>query len=171
MKQTIFVMLIIMIEERGFRATAEKEEVISNILQIVSGIFRQVLPLAHQELLEMDLTAPQLKVVLLLFMNGSVRMSELASALGVSMATATGIVDRLVERELVARENQKSDRRVVMCSLTPEGRDLTTRLWRSSEERAREILRAVDLARLRAIDGALAEFRSVAAAGESSARE
>ena len=83
----------------------EKDEVVDRILQGVSDIFREVLPLAHKELLEMDLTAPQLKVVLLLYLYGSTRMSELAGSLGVTLATATGITDRLVERGLLTREN------------------------------------------------------------------
>ena len=55
-------------------------------------------------------------------------MSELAGSLGVSLVTATGIVDRLVERALVTRENQKEDRRVVMCRLSEHGQEMTDQL-------------------------------------------
>src|SRR4029078_2511418 len=49
------------------------------------------------------------------------RMSELAGALGVSMSTASGLVDRLVESHLVARHTDATDRRQVLVSLTADG--------------------------------------------------
>ena len=42
----------------------EKSEMIDRILGQVEGAFRELLPMAHQELLDLDLTTPQLKVVL-----------------------------------------------------------------------------------------------------------
>jgi DNA-binding MarR family transcriptional regulator len=141
--------------ETGDRRMTEKDEVVDRILQGISDIFREVLPLAHKELLEMDLTAPQLKVVLLLYLYGPTRMSELAGSLWVTLATATGIVDRLVERELVTRENQLNDRRVVMCRLSENGLDMTDRLWKTSREKARQLLSGMDLSRLHLIDEAL----------------
>jgi DNA-binding MarR family transcriptional regulator len=139
----------------------EKDEVVDRILQGVSDIFREVLPLAHKELLEMDLTAPQLKVVLLLYLYDSTRMSELAGSLGVTLATATGIMDRLVERGLVSRENLKDDRRVVMCRLTEQGMEVTDNLWKTSREKARQLLSGMQLSRLKMIDEALGDMIAV----------
>ncbi|MCX6006069.1 MAG: MarR family transcriptional regulator [Chloroflexi bacterium] len=141
----------------------EKDEVVDRILQGISDIFREVLPLAHKELLEMDLTAPQLKVVLLLYLYGSKRMSELAGSLGVTLATATGIMDRLVERGLVSRENLKDDRRVVMCRLSEQGMEMTDNLWKTSREKARELLSGMELSRLKMIDEALGDMIAVSA--------
>jgi len=143
---------------------AEKDEVIDRILREIAGIFREVLPLAHKELLEMDLTAPQLKVVLLLYLYGSTRMSELAGSLGVTLATATGIVDRLVERGLIVRESQPDDRRVVMCRLSDKGQAQTDDLWKTSREKARQLLSTMEFSRLRMIDEALGSLRSAGAA-------
>ena len=81
------------------------------------------------EWLQLDLTMPQLKVVLLLYLNGPSRMSEIASALDVSLATASGVADRLVERKIVLRENQPDDRRVVLCRLSEDGEKLIVGLW------------------------------------------
>jgi DNA-binding MarR family transcriptional regulator len=142
---------------------AEKDEVIERILGEVAGIFRELLPLAHKELLEMDLTAPQLKVILLLYLYGHTRMSELAGSLGVTLATATGIVDRLVEKELVLRESQPDDRRVVMCRLSAKGIEQTDRLWKTSREKARQLLATMDLSRLKMIDEALGSLRPAVA--------
>jgi DNA-binding MarR family transcriptional regulator len=144
---------------------SEKDEVIERILHCIAGIFREVLPLAHKELLEMDLTAPQLKVVLLLYLYGPTRMSELAGSLGVTLATATGIVERLVERKLVIREGQPDDRRVVMCRLSARGLDQTDKLWKTSREKARQLLFTMELSSLQMIDEALGSLRPPVTSG------
>ena len=136
----------------------EKSEMIDRILGQVEGAFRELLPRAHQELLDLDLTTPQLKVVLLLYLNGSARMSDLASSLGVSLATATGIIDRLVDRDIVERENSREDRRVVVCRLSKKGLELTDRLYTSGRERARQLLQGLDEDKLSKLDEALASL-------------
>jgi len=136
----------------------EKSEMIDRILGQVEGVFRELLPRAHQELLDLALTTPQLKVVLLLYLNGSARMSDLASSLGVTLATATGIVDRLVDRDIVKRENSREDRRVVVCRLSAIGQELTDRLYTSGRERARQLLLGLDEDKLSKLDEALASL-------------
>lgn len=53
-----------------------------------------------------------------------VTMGRLAQGMSVPMSTATGIVDRLVRKNLVQRDRSEDDRRVVTVSLTPGGRDI-----------------------------------------------
>jgi len=138
----------------------EKNEMIDRILGQVEGAFRELLPRAHQELLDLDLTTPQLKVVLLLYLNRSARMSDLAASLGVTLATATGIIDRLVDRDIVERENSREDRRVVVCRLSAKGQELTDKLYTSGRERARNLLQGLDEEKLRKLDEALASLSS-----------
>ena len=134
---------------------SQKRELIERILQLGERAFRELLPILPTEWLRLDLTMSQLKVVLLLFMNGPTRMSEIASALDVSMATATGVVDRLVEREIVLRENQPEDRRVVLCRLSDRGEKLIGGLWQLARDRARELLGATEPSKLHLINEAL----------------
>lgn len=51
-------------------------------------------------------------------------MSAIAQARGVSRATATGMVDRLVGRGLVERFAAPNNRKVILVRLTPEGKRL-----------------------------------------------
>jgi len=48
-------------------------------------------------------------------------MREVAEFLQVPMSTATGIVDKLIEKGLVIRDYSAEDRRIVMISLSEEG--------------------------------------------------
>jgi DNA-binding MarR family transcriptional regulator len=120
-----------------------KEDLIESILQLTDRAFRQLLPMVPKEWLRLDLTMPQLKVVLLLFISGPSRMSDIASALGVSLATATGVVDRLVERDILTRESDPGDRRVVLCRLSEKGEELMSGLWQLSRDQAGELMRSL----------------------------
>lgn len=133
----------------------QKGELVEHVLELGARIFRELLPTIPKELLQFDLTMPQLKVVLLLFLNGPMRMSDLASGLSVSMATATGVVDRLVERDILFRESDPKDRRVVLCRLSEKGQALTDVLWQSARNRTRELLMAITIPRLKLINEAL----------------
>jgi DNA-binding MarR family transcriptional regulator len=82
-------------------------------------------------------------------------MSVIASALGVSLATATGVVDRLVERDMVGRESDPSDRRVVLCRLSDKGEKLITGLWQKASERVIIMFNTLDRQKLQLIKDAL----------------
>ncbi|MDY6893454.1 MAG: MarR family transcriptional regulator [Chloroflexota bacterium] len=127
---------------------SQKEELVEKTLQLSDKAFQELIPILPKEWLKLDLTMPQLKVVLLLFQEGPLRMSVIASELGVSLATATGIIDRLVERDIVFREDDPDDRRVVLCHLSDKGENLISGLWHLSRERTRDLLEAMDLQQL-----------------------
>jgi DNA-binding MarR family transcriptional regulator len=122
----------------------DKEKLIQSTLQLADRGFRELFPFLPKEWLALDLTAGQLRALLLLYTNGPTRMSDISSALGVSMATATGIIDRMVERGIVVRESDPNDRRIVLCRVSPEGEKLVSGLWRSWSEQAKVMLRSLD---------------------------
>ena len=75
-----------------------------------------------------------LNVLMILEMDGSVSMSQLASSLDVSVASMTGIVDRMEQRGLVERRRDDADRRIVLVDPTEAGRDI----FREIDRRRRE---------------------------------
>lgn len=128
---------------------------IERILEVSDSIFKRLLPTVPREILDLDLTTPQMKVVLLLFLNGPTNMSALASELGVSLATTTGVVDRLVGRSMLTRDELREDRRVVLCRLSDEGHAVVNRVWTSARGRLRDMLQAVPTSKLALIEEAL----------------
>ena len=132
-----------------------KEDLIEDILQLTDKLFRQLLPTLPMEWIHLDLTMSQLKVFVLLFITGHSRMSDIASELGVSLATATGVVDRLVERNLLIRNGDPDDRRVVLCQLSDEGEKLIRDLWQLSQKQAGDLMSALDTPQLLLISKAL----------------
>ena len=64
------------------------------------------------------------KVIRVLGLQGPCIMREIADPLGLALSTATGVVDRLVKKNLVHRERSDEDRRIVKVNLTTEGTEI-----------------------------------------------
>ena len=102
--------------------------------------------------LELNMSTPQLKALLLISDEEAIRMRELARKLGGSFSNATVLVDRLVDRGLVERLPDPDDRRVVLVRATGEGQALIEQLvtsWRALSESVLDVMDAEDLAALR----------------------
>ena len=134
----------------------DRPELIESILKTGDKLFRKLLPaIPRKGLLELDVTMPQLKIMLLLFINGPMRMGALAADLQVTLATVTGLIDRLVEKGMVAREGQPDDRRVVLCRLSEEGQKTVSRIWETARGNSQKLLENLDTGTLQTLAGVL----------------
>jgi DNA-binding MarR family transcriptional regulator len=70
---------------------------------------------------EPALSVPQFRVLAFLSLHAGASLSEVAEHLGVTRATASTNVDRLVQRGLVDRTDHPHQRRQVVLKLTPTG--------------------------------------------------
>jgi DNA-binding MarR family transcriptional regulator len=68
-----------------------------------------------------SLSIIHLHVLTILEASGPLSMGKVAEALDVSVASATGIVDRMEQRGLIERHAQPGDRRIVIVQPTPAG--------------------------------------------------
>jgi DNA-binding MarR family transcriptional regulator len=89
-------------------------------------------PAAHEQpwvsWMDLDLTMPQFKLLLLIASRNGARVGDLAQRLGVTPPTVTTLLDRLEDQTLVRREDDPIDRRLVIARLTAHGRRLLQRL-------------------------------------------
>lgn len=74
------------------------------------------------------LSLPQIKALGHLSHHGRRSVGEIAHGLGVSLPSASDVVDRLVERGLAERGANPADRRQVLVWLTPEAERFKTEL-------------------------------------------
>jgi len=72
-------------------------------------------------------TLAQLRLLKMVSRTHAGTVTDVAAFLGVSNAAASKAVDRLVKRNLVRRDESKSDRRAIQLSLTTEGVDVLKR--------------------------------------------
>lgn len=92
------------------------------------------------------LSVPQFRVLALLYRQPGISLSKVAEHLGVTKATASAMIDRLVQRGLIDRTSHPQERRQVILKLTVEGdehyqhsrektyEEIATRLEHLSEE-------------------------------------
>jgi DNA-binding MarR family transcriptional regulator len=108
------------------RASAEPQKEISEFTQnAVMSILRIMGKLRHPGVelpMDVELSYAQILVLYALLETGKATMGELAQWLQVTQGVVTRIVDRLVEKGMVVRSGDEADRRVVLVSLSPEGR-------------------------------------------------
>jgi len=84
--------------------------------------------LAREQCTRLGITATQLNVLKLLQTIGDLSLSELSKKMAAGNSTVTGIVDRMVAAELVAREQSAEDRRVWKIKLTSAGKALAKKI-------------------------------------------
>lgn len=90
------------------------EEVVELIPAIGRGVYATVMD--DPEIKGLPLA--QVKALIYLYDNGERSMSELANGLAVSLPSASELVDRLIDRGLVQKTQDTTDRRRVLISLT-----------------------------------------------------
>jgi DNA-binding MarR family transcriptional regulator len=125
-----------------------KKALIQHIIEISDKIYHALSPNIPMEYLSSDLTVAQLRILLLLHTDGPSKMSSIASTLQVALSTATGVIDNLVKKELVVREANPQDRRLVICKLSPAGQELINKLWVSGEFQMEKLLDGLMLEQL-----------------------
>lgn len=89
------------------------------------------------------ITVPQYRL-LSLMSEGSSAGAVLADKLRVSRPTVTGIVDGLVVRGLVTREDDPDDRRRMRATMTPEGEEVLRLADAAVSSRLLELLEKVE---------------------------
>lgn len=124
----------------------------------VGALFALYERLTHQlsaahapDLLEIQLTMSQAKLMYVVLVAGSIRMSVLAARLGVALSTISGVVDRLVDLGLVDRHDDPADRRQVLVTVTDKGAAELDRLRELNVAELQTLLRYVDDADLPAL--------------------
>lgn len=97
-------------------------EEIVKIIPHIARMSRFALDRDSDPLTEGKITLPQYLALDILSTKGSMKMKDIAGALGVSLPAATGLVSRIVSMKMAKRVYDKNDRRVIYISLTPAGK-------------------------------------------------
>lgn len=124
---------------------------IDRIIETAIYLQTEARRLAKEQSARHGITATQLNVIKLLLTVGDLSLSELSEKMAATNSTVTGIVDRMVAANLVAREQSTKDRRVWRIRLTPEGRALARKVDVAPWEILQKALFALPPAELEAL--------------------
>ena len=111
-----------------------RDALLAQILDLEPAMHRAMGPARAQDWVDVDLTMSQLKILFVLHSSiapggeHGLRVSEVARLLGVTLPTVTAVMDKLVERGLVRRDEDPDDRRQTLCRLTTAGQETIDRL-------------------------------------------
>ncbi|HET9755653.1 MAG TPA: MarR family transcriptional regulator [Candidatus Limnocylindrales bacterium] len=103
------------------RAAGTRRRIVDDLLEELTSWSPRERAGAFRHWLRGSLSLVHLHVLTVLEADGPLSMSKLAEALDVSVASTTGIVDRMEQRGLVERRHQPDDRRVILVHPTDAG--------------------------------------------------
>ena len=132
-----------------------RQELTDRFINVVEHLNRRMHSGRLDEWHGQDITIPQIKTLVLLEQMEPLRMGFIADRLGITLSAMTSIVDRLVKKNLVERDSDPHDRRVVLCKLTDQGREEMKRFWRVGREKILKTLGILEDAQLESVVQAL----------------
>lgn len=96
-------------------------EICDEVLSTIRMIIREVDTYSKRLMVKSGVTGPQLVILKHIYRNKHITTTALAEDVSLSQSTATSILDRLVDRNLVKRIRDTEDKRKWLLELTKAG--------------------------------------------------
>lgn len=106
-------------------------------------------------------TIPQVRMMALIEREPHLPLNRVAEVLSITQASASTMVERLVQRGLVHRETDERERRRIRLTLTVEGKAELRRRRRVAAKLMRDYVAALDEAKLEALTESLKALREL----------
>lgn len=136
---------------------AERAALREDLLWTQAEMETSLVPELIESVLSIRLTMQQLKVLAILTTaQEGIAMQTLAKHIGVSLATMSGIVDRLESQGMVDRATDPSDHRVRRVVPTLAGRETVQQALAARPQLSQPLLDRLAIADLRALDQGIA---------------
>jgi DNA-binding MarR family transcriptional regulator len=100
--------------------TVTPEEIARELLEVVPAVMREIRSQMHSRG-SLDLTVPQFRTLAFVNRNKGSSLSEVADHIGLTSPSASTLVDGLIQRGLMTREEHPGDRRRVRLAVTRPG--------------------------------------------------
>ncbi|NUL46229.1 MarR family transcriptional regulator [Cellulosimicrobium funkei] len=149
----------------------DRDRALRRIETLTVAIAVRSLPHIVGTLLDTSLTIKQLKVLSLLAGPRPLTLSNLGAEFEVSLATMSGIVDKLVQRDLVHRIPLAGDQRVRLLELTSLGRTVVSEILAPRPYLGSQVLAGLDVTELAALEVGLAAVNRALERGSNSPTE
>ncbi len=124
--------------EQKWRVNLDPEQIQQSYIDRLFTAFHVANRHIQQEmslaLKDMKLTGPQFFILYLLSTSEDMKSTELAEKLDVKPSAITVMIDRLLKNDLVLRQRDERDRRIVKLQLTSLGREIFEKAKRKRRE-------------------------------------
>jgi DNA-binding MarR family transcriptional regulator len=127
--------------------------------------WRELMSAARPRWSAADLTFTQLRGLSVLARRQPLRMSDLAEALGMTPASASALIDRMVQHAFVTRRSDPNDRRTVLVELSRRGQRILDAMERGSTDHFTRMIEQMTAIERAALATTLGAFLRLSAQG------
>ncbi len=121
-----------------------RDELVREVLEARWRIFDALHARSAHCWRHLDLSMAQMKALVALIDGGPMTIGQVAEALGVSLPTASHLVERLVQAGFVERADDPADRRRAVARATPKAEELVGNLRHGDRSLLRRIVARLD---------------------------
>jgi MarR family transcriptional regulator, 2-MHQ and catechol-resistance regulon repressor len=108
---------------------------------------------------QFDLTPAQFDVIATLGNTNGLSMGEIGEKTLITKGTLTGVIDRLIQKQLVTREVPTDNRRNVIVQLTPQGQQIFEQSFPSHIAHLKECFDRLQTTELETLTGLLVQLK------------
>ncbi|UHA75036.1 MarR family winged helix-turn-helix transcriptional regulator [Paenibacillus sp. 481] len=107
---------------------------------VLTRASRAIMDAAQQDIKRYGLNSSEFAVLELLYHKGATPIQQIGGKILLASGTMTYVVDKLVNKQLIARVSCQKDRRVIYAELTAEGEELMQRIFPQHAEALHEAM-------------------------------
>ena len=144
-------------------AETPRQARVAAICASFTELYRTLHAIGRPAWIDVDLTMGQLRAVVLVTETGGLSGRSLGERLGITPSAVTALVDRLVQRGYVRREEDVADRRISWARPTDQALELLARLHASHRQQLEDTLALLSPDELATVDRAVGLLRDAAA--------
>jgi len=137
---------------------------VARVMAAFEALQQRLMALHAVEFANLEITMAQAKLLYVVTVAGELSMSETAQRLGITVSTASGAVDRLVELGLLERSDDPTNRRQVRVSVSEIGRRTLEQLQELNARQLRDLFQLVSDGDLEIVERATQILADAAAA-------
>ncbi|MBD2344683.1 MarR family winged helix-turn-helix transcriptional regulator [Anabaena subtropica] len=139
---------------------ANSTECAANVMETVPLVMRFIRSemRAHKAAF---LSIPQLRSLAYLNRYPGASLSDLAEHLGVTSATASATIERLVQRDLVQRIHHPQERRRIVLTLTEEGKSILQQSLDQTRTQIADLLKGLTAEEISSVEKGLALLKNI----------
>lgn len=126
------------------------------------ALFFRIIRPTFNELMDGDLTEVQLSCLRFVNLHPEPSVGAIADGLAFSNAASAKLVDRLVKKKLLTREEDQQDRRVLKIKLTPDGAKLLVEIEKIEARQFDVVIQRLNSQELEALETGLTAFLKAA---------
>lgn len=138
-------MLIKCCEESSDETTRDENCCVDEVGELVQKLVRVFQLFERDQIKVHGFTSSQCYSLIEILKAGSLTMNELSDKMNLDSSTMTRVIDKLVRDELIKRERDEADRRIMLVSLTDKGREAADKLNSSVNEYYKKIISSIPL--------------------------